>query len=159
VYPRYSYMKVLFDDAWNAFSNFVRDSGQAPPIVDQCEMTYTNLIDQGQGWNSLHEIGNVFSTMTWAGNTSFLPPPKTLLARLTFDIPNLNGRLHVSLQHVIKREGPANESLMMELTARGIPARIDKEGLDTWFAFAREAIVRGFTDLTSDTIHRLWEKE
>lgn len=159
VYPRFSYMKEQFGLSWDAFTRFVRDSGQSLPVVDQCEMTYTNIIDQGQGWSSISQIGIVIPTMVWSGNGSFLPSPKTLMARLTFDIPSLNGRLHAVVRHVIKRESPANEALMLELTARGLPTRIDKVGLESWFASAREAIVRGFTDFTSEAMHRLWERD
>jgi uncharacterized protein (TIGR04255 family) len=159
VYPRFSYMQELFTYSWDAFCSFVRNSGQSPPVVDQCEMTYTNIIEQGKGWNNVSQVGNVFPTMSWGSSSSFLQPPKTLGALLKFDIPNLNGRLHVTLRHAIKRDASANEVLMLELTARGLPARIDKVGLDSWFAMARDTIVRGFTDLTSVAMHEQWERE
>jgi len=152
-------MKQQFEQSWDAFTRFIRDSGQSLPTIDQCEMTYTNIFDQEEGWNSIGQFGNVFTMMAWPSTPAFLPAPKTLVARLTFDIPGIAGRLHAVVRHVLKREGPAQEALMLELTARGLPSRIDHEGLLSWFASAREAIVRGFTDLTTDAMHGIWERE
>lgn len=161
IYPRYAHMGSLFEFAWNTLLRFVTDLQKPMPEVDQCEMTYINHIDIGHGWDSIQQIGNVFPTINWNKTTAFLPPPKTLGARLTFDLPHLNGRLHVALRHVVKADQTSADAqvLLLELTARGLPPRRDLPGLLQWFAAAREAIVRGFTALTTPAMHELWERE
>jgi uncharacterized protein (TIGR04255 family) len=161
VYPRYEHMRQLFCQAWDTFCSFVQEQGQAPPVVDQCEMTYINHIDQGQGWDSVAQVGQVFPTVTWVGQRAFLPSPRTIGARFAFDVPELRGRLHVSLRHGLRKEEASErqEVLLLELTARGLPVQTDSAGLLSWYAVARETIVRGFTDLTTSTMHKLWERE
>ena len=160
VYPRYGRMKELFESAWGVFTGFVKDTGHDLPSIDQCEMTYINHIAQGQGWEEIREVGNVFPPLTWPDNPDFLPSPTTIGAILAFDVPELKGRLHASLKHGVRIGEQAPEQLLvLELTARGLPLNTDEPGLEGWFATAREAIVRGFTDLTSSDMHRLWERE
>ena len=161
VYPRYGTMRPLFQQTWEAFRGFVHELGHPAPNVDQCEMTYINHIDQGQGWDEVAQVGRVFPAVMWNGDKSFLPSPRTLGARLAFDVPELRGRLHVSLRHGLrKQQSPEpQEILLLELTARGLPAQTDEAGLLAWYAVARESIVRGFTDLTAADMHGLWERE
>ena len=152
VYPRYRHMRKLFESAWSTLTRFVVETGQSPPSVDQCEMTYINHI---------RLVGDVFPPLTWQADTRFLPAPATLGAKLAFDLPRLNGRLHVSLRHAIRTDKPTDrkELLVLELTARGLPQGTDTSGLLDWYALAREAIVRAFTDLTSAAMHEVWERE
>ena len=154
-------MRPLFQQTWEAFRGFVHELGHPAPNVDQCEMTYINHIDQGQGWDEVAQVGRVFPAVMWNGDKSFLPSPRTLGARLAFDVPELRGRLHVSLRHGLrKQQSPEpQEILLLELTARGLPAQTDEAGLLAWYAVARESIVRGFTDLTAADMHGLWERE
>ena len=51
------------------------------------------------------------------------------------------------------------EVLLLELTARGLPSGMGISDLLAWCSLAREAIVRGFADLTSDGVQALWERE
>lgn len=161
VYPRYGHMKELFESAWTTLTEFIVGMGQPPLSVDQCEMTYINHMEQGQGWSTISEVGQVFPLMTWQDDLPFLQNPRTIAAKLAFDLPSLNGRLHASLKHGIRTDEPAErkEVLILEITARGLPGDTEPSGLLQWYALAREAIVRGFTDLTSPEMHRLWERE
>lgn len=160
-YPRYQRMRELFESNWRVFCRFVADLGHPDLSIDQCEMTYINHIDQGHGWNSIEQAGQVFRPVRWAHRMEFLPAPKTIGVKLVFDIPNLGGRLHVSLRHGVKTDESSenNQLLVLELTARGLPARTDLQGVLDWYALARESIVRGFADLTSPEMHTVWERE
>jgi uncharacterized protein (TIGR04255 family) len=161
VYPRYAHMREAFLKEWGEFCRFAADLGQPAPSVDQCELTYINHIPHGEGWNDTSDIGRVFPLVRWEHRVSFLGGPRTLGAKVAFDIPEIGGRLHVSLGHGQRTgadSGPT-EVLILELTARGMPGDTRLDGLLDWFAAARNSIVRGFTDLTGDEMHRLWGRE
>jgi len=161
VYPRYEYMRELFESAWCTLTGFLAEREQPPLSVDQCEMTYINHIEHDQGWRDIGDISQVLPLMTWQDTMAFLPTPRTIGAKLAFDLPDLGGRLHISLKHGarIDKDADRKDVLVLELTARGLPRNTDTPGLLEWYASAREAIVRGFTDLTSPAMHELWERE
>jgi hypothetical protein len=64
------------------------------------------------------------------------------------------GRLHVSLKMATTKE--AKKIMVFELTARGF----SNGPMDDWFAVAHEWIVRGFADLTTDSIQKaIWQRK
>jgi uncharacterized protein (TIGR04255 family) len=160
-YPRYAHMRDAFESNWRTFCDFVADVGKEAPSVDQCEMTYINHVDQGQGWESLAQVGEVFHMVQWQAETSSLPGPETLGARVSFGLPQVRGRLHVSLRHGMRTEDGSGEQqlLVLELTARGAPLETDVDGLLAWYEAARGSIVRAFTELTTPSMHARWERQ
>ena len=162
VYPRYHHMREMFRVNWMLFCEFVAEMEQSPPAVDQCEMTYINHVDRGHGWDSMEQVGEVFPMLQWQHEASYLPEPETLGAKASFAIPDLAGRLHASLRHGARTTESSSEEqqlLVLEVTARGRPEKTDVDGLLSWYALAREVIVRGFTDLTGPAMHARWERE
>ena len=49
--------------------------------------------------------------------------------------------------------------LVLEIKTRGIGESTTKEAIREWFDVAHEWIVRGFTDLTTPEIQKIWERE
>jgi hypothetical protein len=68
------------------------------------------------------------------------------------------GRLYVSIQPVI-RARDALEVLQLNLTARGAPASSKTEDVFKWLDLGRQWIVEGFTDFTTNEMHKLWGLE
>jgi len=73
---------------------------------------------------------------------------------LTDEQPEPVGRLIVSMQPAISSED--KPVLRFELTARGAPITPDLDGVDRFFDIGRDAIVRGFTAITTSEMHKLW---
>jgi uncharacterized protein (TIGR04255 family) len=159
-YPRYERMAESFAARWTQFCDFVKQQGQAPPEVKLLEMTYINNIYKEQGWSDPKEIGEVFPAVSFQEeHFDFLPAPATFASGMVFDINAQAGRLYVSCRHA--REIDTNrEFFRLELVSRG---RLNGGTLDdimTWFAHAREWIVRGFADLTDREIQvKQWGRE
>ncbi len=65
------------------------------------------------------------------------------------------GRLHVSIQPGWRK--PDNAPIyVLELTARGAPTGIGMEGAQSFFDVGHDWIVRGFRDLTTSDMHKIW---
>ncbi len=82
----------------------------------------------------------------------FLPNPEELSWATKFSFPEKKSHLIISLKHAIRTEDEL-PTLIYELKANG------NDSVDTvrnWFDLAHEWIVRGFTDLTTDKMHKIW---
>jgi hypothetical protein len=74
--------------------------------------------------------------------------------RKVFRLPDKMGRLHTTLKMASTKDG--KKVMLFELTARGF----GDVSIDEWFAMGREWIVRGFTDLTTDSMQKaIWQRK
>ena len=159
-YPRYKEVKRLFRERHASFVEFLTENqlGGIDPL--QYEMTYVNHIVQDEGWSNLEDIGNVFPDFPWKLDEGrFLPVPPSRNLRLSFDLPDNVGRLHVTIRNGVRRNDK-KDVLLFELTVRGMPPDTSTEAMWSWFDLAREWIVRGFVDLTNvETQKIVWRKK
>jgi len=160
-YPRYHNVIGKFREHFSQFCDFLaeHDLGAIQPL--QYEMTYINHIPEGEGWNTLADIGEVFPDLRWRSNSvRVFPSPESILWRAAFVLPNQQGRLHASIVNAQwEKDGRNINILILELTARGIGRNPSQEEMYAWFDLARESIVRTFTDLTSEIIqHAIWRR-
>jgi uncharacterized protein (TIGR04255 family) len=158
-YPRYEHLIKNFEDVINNIEIFFKESefGQIEPI--DFELAYINHIPKGEGWNTIHDLPKIFSDFVWRyDGRRFLPNPQKLAWNLNFLLPEDNGNLMVSLKQGIRIEDKL-PLLILELKATGIGESAGKEISRAWFDLAREWIVRGFTDLTTPEIQKIWQRE
>lgn len=159
-YPRYHAVIEMFRDRLSRLRSFLSEAelGTVEPL--QYEMTYINHIPQGEGWNALSEIGNVFPDFNWQGaRPRFLPELEGMNWRTAFVLPERAGRLYVTIRRVVRRSD-GRPILLFELTARGIGEDRTSDAMWAWFDLAREWIVRGFTDLTGEGVQKaVWRRK
>lgn len=153
-YPRFVELYPKFTKSWQTFQSFIQELTLGVMEPDQYELTYVNHIPRGQGWDSLSDIEKVFSEIQCRTGKRFLPEAEDLAWRKTYKLPEQTGRLHVSFRLVINKESK-EQMMVLNLTARGFG-----DAMDNWFDKAHEWIVRGFADLTSETIQKsCWKKK
>jgi uncharacterized protein (TIGR04255 family) len=157
-YPRFPSLRESFFDYWKEFNNFLRENGLEPDL-DQCDLTYVNHISKGEGWNTVADLENIFTTFVWRTRSKFLPAPDSLRFSLKFLLPENGGRLHIDAVPV--RVPPKNDpAIRFSLTARGRPqGEINTESMYKWFTMAREWIVKGFADLVDNKTDEIWDKK
>ncbi len=153
-YPRYSYVKSLFQQHLATFERCLNELNIGGLVTQQYEMTYVNHIPQGEGWQTFSEIADVFPDFAWQVRPErFLSVPDGRNLRSNFALPNQSGRLHATIRNGIRRDDQ-RPLVLLELTARGIGTDISREAMWNWFDMAHEWIVRGFVDLTGDEIQK-----
>lgn len=158
-YPRYeAFVRPLFERNWSRFSEFLSSEGIESPDVIQCEVTYVNHLLQGEGWDSLGDWSNVFRPLSGMQVHEFLPSIETGKFNFNYAMPKQSGRLRVNADSAI-RDRDAKPIINFQLSARGKPASSSRADILSWLDLGREWIVRGFTDLTTDAMHRIWQRE
>lgn len=155
VYPRYESVRSKFEQEWQRFCAFLKEENLAIPEVNQCEVTYVNHIEYEKGWKSFGELNKVITCWSGSHSGTFLPAPEKVNLNVSYVLPNNRGRLHISLQPVI-RARDAKEVLQLNLTARGAPASSETAEIFRWLDIGRQWVVEGFTDFTTKEMHKLW---
>jgi uncharacterized protein (TIGR04255 family) len=157
-YPRFPKVRAKFHDEWLRFSNFLQEEKLEHPQVDQCEVTYINHIEYGDGWNSYGELNKVIAP--WSGKSSgeFLPTPEKVGLNVQYLLPENKGRLYISLQPVIRMRDDT-EVLQLSVTARGAPVSSKIDDVFRWLDLGREWVVKGFTDFITPAMHKHWGRE
>lgn len=158
-YPHYDYVIKNFRDSLATFEEFLNENelGAIEPI--QYELTYINHILEGAGWTALSDLRKIFPDFSWRSiDKRFLPLPETINWQTSFALPNKSGRLHASIR-LGKRRSDRRSTFLFELTARGILENKSRSAMWSWFDVAHQWIVRGFTDLTSEDLHKtVWRR-
>lgn len=158
-YPRYATVKKLFESRLEVFGGFLTEFALGPLVPLQYEITYVNQIPLNSGWETLADLGNLFPDHNWrASPDRFLPIPEALNVRQSFALPNQFGRMHIAIRNGARREDSL-PVLLFELTVRGFPGEPSSEAMWNWFDLAREWIVKGFTDLTGESVQKtVWRR-
>ena len=158
-YPRYKNVKPSFVSHWEEFCDFLAREGIASPEVEQLELTYVNQMRTGDGWQSMKDLGHLFTDFDWKRRSGFLPEPETVGWSMHFLLPNNQGRLHANMSSVVLRED-RSRAIHLTLLARGMPSgTLDQEAMARWFDLAHEWIVKGFADLVAEETDILWGKK
>jgi uncharacterized protein (TIGR04255 family) len=156
-YPRYHTVFQMFQDHLLTFQRFLNENQLGPLMPRQYEMTYVNVIQEGEGWQTIEEVNKVFPDFSWGlKKDRFLPSPIGINWRTTFPLPHEAGRLHLDVQNA-RRTDDNRRLFRFEVTARGIFKSVSPDAMRDWFDLAHEWIVRGFTDYTGYEIQKaIW---
>lgn len=157
-YPGYEKTREWFVSAWEQFLGFLKRNEMQAPEVQQCEITYINHIERGEGWNSLADLSRVTPFLTGKGSSGFLGMPEVSVFTARYLMPDQRGRLHLSLQPAL-RNADQKEILQLQLTARGMPRSGNAQDLMAWMDLGHEWIVKGFADASTPEMHNIWGRK
>ncbi|MCI0560007.1 MAG: TIGR04255 family protein [Nitrososphaera sp.] len=160
-YPRYEKVRAKFQKHFRTFRNFLKDRDLGDVVVNQCEVTYVNLLPAGSGWNHHGEIDQVFSSWSGRYTDNFLWRPEEVVLRTSYLLRDTQnepvGRLHFAVEPRL-RISDKLPMIRFTITARGMPLRKSEAGVIEFLNFGRDNIVRGFASFTTKKMHRLWER-
>jgi len=156
-YPSYGNLRDAFVADWKLFSEFVADECRQEVLPDQCEITYVNIVDDVVSAG----LSNVFAWVGGSYSDEELGDPEHAEFTLRFILDDAGkpwGRLHVVTTPVV-RASDGTHGIRLALTARGAPRTQDTEGAMEVLDKEHEAIVRGFTSLTTSEMHEAWGRK
>lgn len=160
-YPRFEQIRGTFKSEFEEFVSFVSTEKLGDLHVIQCEVTYVNHIIAGEGWDTFADVANVFRVWNRAEPNSFIGNPEQLQFAVPYAIPNNEGvpvgRLHIEVTPAF-RNADRRSLFRVSLTARGLPLGEGVDGVLNFFEVGREWIVRGFAEVTTPHMHRIWER-
>ena len=158
-YPRYNTLSDRFFGLFQEFQSFVSENRLGEIEVSEYELTYINHIFEQENWKFPDSIDRVIEHFSWKKERyEFLPKPFPINWQVRFDFREGPGALlaKVSSARHAKEE---KDVLVLELSARGVPAETPLSEMKNWFSHAHRWIVRGFEDLTSEEAQKeLWVK-
>ena len=159
-YPRYEHIKEAFIEEWGQIRSLANSEGLGEIRPNQCEVTYTNHIVSNENRDLHKEFGSVFTIWNDLPDNilEYKVEDSRFSTRFVIHAPDGSpiGRLHVKAEPAWLAGGTAG--IVLTLTARGRPAENTDSAISAFFDVGREHIVRGFTGLTTEEMHRMWER-
>ncbi len=158
-YPRYESVVERFFGELQQLEDFVRVEKLGEIVVDQCEISYTNHIVSGSGWETHADAPAVFSFLRKPRTRDPLAEAEDEQCRLRFVLRSVEGepigRLTVTVTPAF-RATDERALFVFQLTAHGRSLGNGMEGVRRFFEIGRAAIVNGFAALTTTNMHRVW---
>jgi len=161
-YPRYEAIRGNFHRELELLEQFVREESLGDLSYTQCEITYVSHIEPSSIWKTHGELGRVVTVFNPVYSDGFLNEPEGVQFALRYRIidheGNARGRLHLSLDSVHRGRDRA-PIFVLRCTARGEPIGEGVKGVLEFLDLGREWAVRGFTSVTTEEMHRLWDRK
>jgi uncharacterized protein (TIGR04255 family) len=159
VYPRYEKVRAKFQKEVQKFEDFLAAEDLGTLQVNQCEVTYINLIDEIPTESNLHTGLDQISPL-WAGITSDQAPGEienslVQMRYLLDDGGERVGRIHVSMQPAF-RPLDLKPVFRVDITARAKPRGASVVDAFNLLDVERDAVVRTFAAVTTPEMHELW---
>jgi uncharacterized protein (TIGR04255 family) len=160
-YPRYRNLRRLFQEDFELFCRTVEAEQWGTVEPNQCEVTYVNIIPAGEGWHDHGELERVITLFSAHYSDDGLGKPEEATVNLQYvlkdDKDEPVGRLHIDANPV-QKVSDNQPAIRLTVTARGKPLGVGIEGAMQFLDRGHEAIVRGFTSITTSDMHRVWKR-
>lgn len=160
-YPRFPHVRERFQWALSEFQSFLAGEALGDIRIDQCEIAYTNSVSSGPSWSAhTADPGGILAVWNLAQGGAGIPRLESARVGLQFLIPGENevnpvGRVYVDFQPVI-RVSDDSPMFALNLVGRGRPVGEGVDGAMAFFERGRDCIVRAFTSLTTERMHKEW---
>ncbi|KNZ31231.1 MAG: hypothetical protein AD742_18785 [Methylibium sp. NZG] len=154
-YVRFPAVRDEFIRVFDLFQQYVLSTTEVAIKPVRYELTYVNILRQGNDYAEVAELGRVFRDFGWNRTERYLGNPLKLGAKYEFSLPDDLGSLGVSADPVRNNETGEN-MFRLQLAAVAPIDVVGNASFEEWIEAAHEQIVRGFMDLTSDRMHERW---
>jgi len=155
-YPRYERIRDTLFRELDDLAKFVAQHQLGELVPNQCELTYVNQFPAPNGFGAVaSEVLTVWSKP----ESACLGEPEDVVINARFPIMEGDtqvGRLFSQFGPAFDRTGSPVVQLM--LIARGPPTTPTFGGVGSFLDIARDRIVRGFAALTTERMHREWQR-
>jgi len=157
-YPHYESIRDSFRKEMDTFAEFVSGQrlGEVAPV--QCEVTYINHIDAGDGDAGHAHVQDVLTVWSGQYNPGLPSEPETVDVRFRYLMNNDGkkvGRLHVELQPAFRQQD-GRPIWVLIFTARGIPLGRDLPGAVAFMDLGRKNMLQTFLAITTTQLHKKW---
>lgn len=153
-YPSYGNVIESFEARYEQFKDFLDKAGVGKPSCRQLELTYVNHITDANGLSEVLQSDGLVDQTRRKTDKRFLPEPDDFNWRTSYQLPKSWGHLHVAAS-TANLKSTGEKIVRLDLMARGVPDNPETQRRE-WFDLGHEWITRGFTDITSDRLHKIW---
>lgn len=159
-YPRFERMLTTFEAGFRQFEAVVTKEQLGTIVPNQCEISYINQIIVETDQYSFAALAQIFGPFTSKFILSDLGAPEDARFFTQYIIREKDGplgRLYISALPARKLDG--TRIIQLTLSVRGKPLSPDLSGVAGFFGLGRRHIVRAFAELTTEEMHRVWERK
>ena len=157
-YPRYENLREAFLGDWNTFVVFVNEELKSSPVPNQVEVTYVNVIETPAPGG----LDEILACISKSYSDDYLNEPESSEVQFRYVLKGEDnkpwGRLHVAAAPGF-RATDEQPVVRLSLTARGNPPSQDTDGVMGAMDAGHEAVVRGFTSVTTPGMHAVWGRK
>lgn len=156
-YPRFENLFLPFKQLFSDFSTFMSSHNLGDIRARQWEVVYINHIVKGELWERPDQWSSVLPDLLRDSPT--LPEGAALQglqSQWVFDLPHKQGRLFIEAVPRRTTDKPAQDVLVLRLTARG-PINQPSE-VDDGINLGHRLIVQSFDHLVSPTAKSHWQR-
>ncbi len=156
-YPRFATLRQLFWNHYGQFKDLMVAEGLSPPRVQQVELSYINWIPN----ISMVELLRLAqATRLSVPGLSAEPQEQTWLARYFLkNDSDAVARIYVQCTPALKIQDPNARGIQLSLVFRAARASgVNDEEVNSLVTVGREALVRTFTELTTETAQQSWDR-
>jgi uncharacterized protein (TIGR04255 family) len=155
-YPRYPHVRSIWERAWSDLTEFMRERDMGELRADQVEVSYINAVPVGSsGQGELERLLRV-----WQPFRHHLGAPEQGRALMVFGVPGISGgpvRMHVAAE--TGRTPSGEGAWFLTITVRGGPSSEDERDVVRFLDQAHDHIVHSFAELTTEEMHKMWERK
>jgi uncharacterized protein (TIGR04255 family) len=154
-YPHYENIRPILQREWEHYCGFVAFNELGKIEVKQCEVSYINHIEKGEGWKDFSELDSILRV--WSGGALYRKTlkPEDINIGIKYQLPRIMGRLYILAEPAI-RTTDFKEVLQVTLTARGAPESSDPRNVFQWFDLAQGLVREAFVEITTEKMHEIW---
>lgn len=158
-YVRFPAILQQFEYARRLLDEMLREETGVPTQPARYTLHYVNTIQNGEGWHTAADVGEVFRDICWRAGPRFLPAPEHAGFRWGFSLPRELGRLDVSLAPALLTRDKSRV-MKFEIVATSPGLGGTSIEFDDWVSVAHDWVVNAFKDLTQPDMHRqFWKHE
>jgi uncharacterized protein (TIGR04255 family) len=149
-YPRFERMIEKFQAELAALEAYFASLAPQSLIINQCEISYINLIPWEDG------PAEAWLRFVHFGGT----PVDDLTAMFRRALPAAEGKPRARLicEAVTAVVPPTRRAIRLTLSVRGAPARTDAPAALEFLQHGREVVVRTFAEITTESAHQKWQR-
>ena len=157
-YPRYPEIRERLVEYLGILYRCFEEVGSVQPTVNLCEVAYINPIELPDAPERWHPDLSRILKRVRPEALQFLPAPEDSQLQERYRIAGDDGpigRLHLSATPVVAGT-PPHPLYMVNLAARVRPRGAELEPVCEALDIGHRWVVLGFTDVTTDEMHKLW---
>jgi uncharacterized protein (TIGR04255 family) len=157
-YPRYEKLRSRFEKEVSEFSDWLAAESLGEMLPNQCEVTYTNLIELEESDHVHADLSKL--TPLWtdpiSDEISSELEDVTINTRFVFSHNGKSaGRVYVQFQPVL-RQSDFQPMIKLEITARGRPEHETKSAAFDFLDIEHREVVRTFAGVTTEEMQEIW---
>ncbi len=153
VYPRFDVLASRFQNEFSALENFVRKAYSHEIAINQCEVKYLNHIkNEKEGFIRLEDY------LRFANFGDFELDDFIVKFRRTIRTADGSPILRLICESGVVITSDGSSAVKLEITARGAPNGSTFDAALDLCARARKEIVNLFTEITTETAHKIWRR-